>query len=126
MNLLDENIPEDQRALLQYWGIPVHQIGIDVGRKGMADEEIIAFLHTLRGVSFFTRDLGFADRALCHSRYCLICLDVRRDEVAMFIRRFLRHPAVDTRSKRMGAVVRVSHTGFTMWRRKMDETYVRW
>jgi hypothetical protein len=91
MNLLDENIPEDQRALLQYWGIPVHQIGVDVGRKGMADEEIIAFLHTLRGVSFFTRDLGFADRALCHSRYCLICLDVRRDEVAMFVRRFLRH-----------------------------------
>jgi len=26
MNLLDENIPEDQRALLQYWGIPVHQL----------------------------------------------------------------------------------------------------
>jgi len=35
MNILDENVREDQRGLLQSWGIPVQQIGVDVGRKGM-------------------------------------------------------------------------------------------
>ena len=34
MNILDENVREDQRGLLQSWGIPVQQIGVDVGRKG--------------------------------------------------------------------------------------------
>jgi hypothetical protein len=35
MNILDENAPEDQRGLLQSWRIPIHQVGFDVGRKGM-------------------------------------------------------------------------------------------
>jgi hypothetical protein len=53
MNILDENIPEDQRSQLLTWGISIHQVGFDVGRKGMKDEEIIPFLHTLRDTSFF-------------------------------------------------------------------------
>lgn len=68
MNILDENVREDQRGLLQRWGIPVHQLGVDVGRKGMKDEEIIPFLHTLRNTTFFTRDMGFYDSKLCHRR----------------------------------------------------------
>lgn len=48
MNILDENVREDQRGLLQWWGVSVHQLGADVGRKGMKDEEIIPFLHTRR------------------------------------------------------------------------------
>ena len=38
MNILDENVREDQRGLLQRWGIPVHQLGADVGREGMKYE----------------------------------------------------------------------------------------
>ena len=37
-------------------------------------------------------------------------------EVAHFIRRFLRHRAFATQADRMGAVVRVMHTGFVAWR----------
>ena len=62
MNILDENVREDQRSLLQAWGIPVQQIGSDIGRKGMQDEEIIPFMHELRDTTFFTRDLGLYDR----------------------------------------------------------------
>ena len=91
MNILDENIREDQRGLLQSWEIPVRQIGVDVGRKGMKDNEIIPFLHELRDTTFFTRDLDFYNRNLCHARYCLVCLAVEKDEVAVFVRRFLRH-----------------------------------
>ena len=47
MNVLDENILESQRQLLRNWGVQVRQIGFELGRKGMADEEIIPFLLTL-------------------------------------------------------------------------------
>ncbi len=38
MNILDENAPESQRALLRNWHIAVRQIGRDVGRKGQTRE----------------------------------------------------------------------------------------
>jgi hypothetical protein len=76
VNILDENIPESQRQLLQGWRISIHQIGHDIGRKGMQDDEIIPFLHQLRRPILFTRDLDFYDCRLCHARYCLVCLTV--------------------------------------------------
>ena len=109
MNILDENIPESQRQLLRSWGIRVRQIGQDVGRPGMKDEEIIPLLHQLQRPTFFTRDFDFYDRSACHAAYCLACLNVEQYEAASFIRHFLRHPALNTRTKRMGKVVRVSH-----------------
>ena len=60
MNVLDENIVESQRQLLRSWRVRVQQIGHDVGRAGMQDEQIIPFLRRTRRVTFFTRDLGFA------------------------------------------------------------------
>ncbi|MBI3815603.1 MAG: hypothetical protein HY279_14195 [Nitrospinae bacterium] len=121
MNILDENIREDQHGLLRNWGVPVHQIGVDVGQKGMKDNEIISFLHQFRDTTFFTRDLGFYNRSLCHTRYCLVCLAVEKDEVAVFARRFLRHSEFDEKAKRMGAVVRTSHSGISVWRCNTQE-----
>lgn len=127
MKILDENVPADQRSQLLTWGISIHQIGVDVGRKGMKDEEIIPFLHSLRDTTLFTRDLGFDDRKFCHPRYCLVCLAISKDEVAVFVRRVLNHPELDTKAKRMDAVVRVSHTGFAIRRRKgQQEFYIKW
>ncbi len=40
MNILDENILNDQKRLLKMWKIPVHQIGDDMGWKGMQDEGV--------------------------------------------------------------------------------------
>ena len=59
MNILDENIPESQRQLLRSWRIRTQQIGHELGRRGMKDEEIIPLLHQLRRPTFFTRDLDF-------------------------------------------------------------------
>jgi hypothetical protein len=56
VNLLDENIIDSQRRLLNSWRIPVRQIGYEVGRKGIKDREIIPFLHQLNQPTFFTRD----------------------------------------------------------------------
>ena len=115
MNVLDENILESQRQLLLDWRIPARQIGHDIGRKGLKDKEIITFLLQLRRAMFFTLDAGFYERARCHAKYGLFHLDVRKHEVAVFVRRVLRHPEFDTAAKRMGKVVRVSSAGFTAW-----------
>lgn len=32
MNVLDENIPENQRQLLRSWGISIRQIGLELGK----------------------------------------------------------------------------------------------
>ena len=115
MNVLDENIPDNQRQLLHSWRIRVRQIGHEIGRQGMKDEGIIPLLHRIRSVTFFTRDLGFYHRDLCHADYCLVCLAVGQYEAASFIRRFLRHPAFNTQAKRMAKVIRVTHTGMRIW-----------
>ena len=42
---------------------------------------------------------------------CLVLLAVAEDDAASFIRRVLRHPALNTHGKRMGKVVRATHAG---------------
>jgi hypothetical protein len=121
VNILDENIIETQCQLLRKWRIRFRQIGYGMGRTGMQDSQIIALLHGLRQPTFFTRDGGFYDRGLRHTGYCLACLDVRKEEVAFFVRRFLRHAQFSTKTKRMGSIVRVSHAGVSVWRVRADE-----
>ena len=116
MNILDENIIDNQCKLLRSWRIPFRQIGFGVGRQGMKDKEIIPLLHQLRRPTFFTRDDDFFDLKFCHTRYCFVYLAVKKDEVAIFIRRFLQHQEFDTGAKRMGSVIRASHTGLSVWR----------
>lgn len=76
---------------------------------GIKDAEIIPLLHTIRRVTFFTQDKGFGNPALCHPAYCLVWLDVRPDDAALYLRRLLRHPRFNTQRKRMGLVIRVQH-----------------
>jgi hypothetical protein len=113
--LLDENIPESQRHLLNRQRIRARQIGVDVAAKGLLDDEIIPLLIRLRRPTFFTWDLGFYKRRLCHRRYCLVCLAVSRDEAAHFVRRLLQNARFDSRAKRLGSVVRVSRAGVRFW-----------
>jgi hypothetical protein len=116
MIILDENFPESQRQLLRGWRISIRQIGYEVGRSGMQDEEIIPFLLQRQRVTFFTLDQGFYKPYLCHARYCLVYLDVEQYEAAAFVRRVLRHQQFNTDAKRTAAVMRVSHSGLTVWR----------
>jgi hypothetical protein len=112
VNILDENIPKPQRELLEGRRIAVKQVGVNIARKGLLDEEIIPLLQHLRLPTFFTRDRDFYERHLCHSECCLVYLSVERSEAALFVRRFLRHPFFKTRASRMGRVIRVRTLGF--------------
>jgi hypothetical protein len=129
MNILDENIIASQRQRLRSWRIPVRQIGVDIARKGLQDEEILPFLHHLRRPTFFTRARGFYRREVCHRQYSLVCLEVVPEEVAIFVRRVLRHPRLKTQVTRMGTVVRASHRGLGIRRlhaQEQEEEVMSW
>jgi hypothetical protein len=124
VNILDENILASQRQFLRSSRVPIRQIGYDVGRKGMKDDEIIPLLHSLRRPTFFTRDLGFYERNLCHPQYCLVCMAVGQYEAAAFARRLLRHPELDTQARRMGTVIRVSRGGLRVRRLHAEQEVI--
>lgn len=67
MTILDENITESQRQLLRGWRIRARQIGVDIGRAGMKDDEIIPLLQHAIRPTFFTRDIGFYRRENLHA-----------------------------------------------------------
>lgn len=115
MNILDEQISENQRLLLLSWRVRIRQIGYDVGREGMKDYHIIPFLLEHRRCTFFTLDADFAKPHLCHAGYCLVSMDVRKQEAAEYVRRVLRYPKFDSVAKRMGKVLRVSPMEIVVW-----------
>lgn len=127
MNVLDENIVESQRQLLRGWRIPIRQIGHELGRAGMLDDEVIPLLRRLRHPAFFTRDLRFYDAKNRSVKYCIVCLSVGQQEAAVFVRKVLRHPALNSHTKRMGKVIRVTHTGIRLWNHTShDEIELTW
>ena len=127
MNILDENIIKNQCELLKSWRIPYKQIGHSIGRIGLQDKEIISLIHNLQSPTFFTRDNDFFDRNLCHSKYCIVYLAVRKEESSVFIRRFLRHEEFNTIRKRMGNVIKVTQSGLSVCHLNMSEIrYYSW
>ena len=120
-NVLDENVPASQREMLLRRRVRVRQIEVlTLAARECQDDEIIPLLIRLRRPTFFTRDEDFFDRQLCHRKYCLVYLDVRRQEVALFVRRLLAHANFNTQVKRMGTVVRVSHVGLSVWKSRAE------
>jgi hypothetical protein len=127
VTVLDENIIESQAQLLRSWRVPFRQIGQDIGRQGMKDDEIIPLLHSARRPTLFTRDLRFYERETPHAGYCIVALAVGQGEVASFVRRLLKHPDFNTQAKRMGTLIYASHVGVRVRRdHKTDEREVAW
>jgi hypothetical protein len=117
VNLLDENIPLDQRDLLRAWGIPCRVVGQDIAQLSIGDDNILVLLQHLKQPTFFTRDDDFFQRELCHPGYGLFWLDVAPEEAALFVRRVLRHPRFATKASRLGIVARAHHDGLQFWQR---------
>ena len=127
MIVLDENIIDGQRMLLEGWNIPVRQVGLDVGHKGLKDEDIVVLLRRLRQPTFFTRDLGFYTPELRHQYYTIVVAAVGQYELASFVRRILHHPEFDTYAKRAGKIIRIGPSGIACWQlRRRQEAFVMW
>src|SRR4051794_9631548 len=98
-----------------------------MGRKGLQDDAIVPFLCELRRPTFFTRDADFYKRTLAHARYSLVYLAIAPEETAIMVRRVLRHPEFNTEARRMGAVIRATTSGLTVWRLHLEkEVDVAW
>jgi hypothetical protein len=61
MNILDENISKNQRQLLESWRVSIKQIGVNIGRSGMKDDEILSFLHHQRRPTFLHATTDFSN-----------------------------------------------------------------
>jgi hypothetical protein len=126
MNVLDENFPVEQVELLRSRGVHVRKIGQDIGRAGMLDPEILTLLHATTRPTLFTLDADFASPLLCHPAYGLVFLFIYPRDAAMYVRRVLRHPVLNTQAKRMGTCVRASYDGVRVWRRNEPEQAYPW
>jgi hypothetical protein len=125
VNILDEDVGLSQRQQLEAWKVHFRQIGMEIGSSGMKDHEgIIPLLHRLKRPTFFTLDHGFYRPMLRHQGYCLVFLDVWKDEAAAYIRRFLRHATFLTQAQRMGKVAHVHHSGVSYWQVNVNKPYV--
>src|SRR5215472_11035883 len=99
------------------FGIAVRQVGFEWRRKGLSDDDLLAALRRERRVTFLTNDGDFYRRENCHASYCLVQLAVPPDEMAVYARRFLKHPSFHTHRMRMGKAVRVHSAGIAYWLR---------
>ncbi len=62
MIILDENMDDTHRRMRVRWRIRCRQIGLDVGRAGMSDADIVRWLHRLTRTTFFSFDEHFYRR----------------------------------------------------------------
>jgi hypothetical protein len=125
--LLDENSLRSQREFLEARRLPVHKVGLDWGRAGMTDGEILTKLRNVRQVTFFTRDADFYRRSLCHAAYCLAVIAAPAKQLASYATRFLRHRGFRTHALRMSKVVRPQPSGIVYWVRNSSyESFEVW
>jgi hypothetical protein len=117
--ILDHNIPENQAQQLRLWKIHFRQIGFEVGRPEWDDQqELLRYLHSTKQSTFFTRDVGFFRRRLCHPNYCIVVITAPVSETAAYIRRLLRNPRFRSRALRAGKVLKVSSRKILLWQGK--------
>jgi len=107
--LLDENMDRRVMTLLQSW-ITVGQIGHEVGRPGMQDEEIIPRrLLQAKRVTLLTQDERIYYRERLHAKYCLVVLpELSPREIATLVRYLFKQPSFRTIKDRIGKVVRLT------------------
>jgi hypothetical protein len=107
--LLDENMDRKVLMILRSW-ITVGQIGHEVGRPGMQDEEIIpGLLLQLKRTTLLTQDERIYNRERPHAAYCLVIVpELSPLEIADLVRRLLKLPGFRTVKERMGKVVRLT------------------
>ncbi len=124
--VLDELFDESVYEQLKARRIAIDKLGAGFGKTGWPDEHILQALHG-SGKTFHTRDHGFYRRSRAHSSYCIVYYDVPLVEMAAYVRRFLRHPQLNTHAKRLGKVIKVTTRRIEFWQRdRSTKSVIRW
>jgi hypothetical protein len=127
MIICDENIETEQVLLLRSWRIKAHKIGLDIGRYGTADPQIIPLLQSLKHPTFVTWDSDFYHRRLVHPRYCIIQMVVSQSSIGKTLRRLLALREFKTRAARMGKVIQVFPDSIRFWEfKRQREQRISW
>ena len=82
------------------------------------DDRVPEILLTCHEPTFVTIDSDFWKRQLCHPGYCIVFVEVdfrRQQQVPGLLRKLFRHPGFNSRSQRMGKVIRVRASGVWYW-----------
>ena len=120
-NILDANIDAPEAEQLRH-RLKAKKIGLRFLPAHASDEQIIGLLRRLKTPTFITQDCKdfYMSRrcelplrpsaSLRDKKYCMICLDVPDDLIAITARKIYRHPQFNTAAKRMGKVIRVTST----------------
>ena len=82
-----------------------------MGEKGVLDEAIITLLVKNKDFILFTRDKGFYNPKNTGKGFSFAVLFINQNDVASFIRRFLKHSQFNTHAKRNENVFHISHSG---------------
>jgi hypothetical protein len=117
--ILDDQL-FDQEVLipLARW-ITVQRLRALRPNEVIKDDRVSALLRELDQPTFVTIDMGFWDKGLAHSRYCILCFPLRNEEqerLPLLLRRLFRLSAFHTKSERMGKIARVSSADVQYWR----------
>ena len=125
-HVLDELFDESVFRQLKAQRLAIDKVGVGFGRTGWLDEHILQALHGSRK-TFHTRDQGFYHRSLSHNSYCIAYYDVSLAEMAVYTRRFLRHPQFNTHSKRLGKVIKITTQRIEFWQvERSTKSIIRW
>jgi hypothetical protein len=94
------------------------------------DERVPELLRQLRQPTFVTIDLGFWNRGLRGSKFCILCFALQNDEqdqLPELLRRVLRLPEFRTKASRMGKVARISTIDIQYWESRSENLHrMRW
>lgn len=82
------------------------------------DDRVPLLLRQLRQPTFVTIDMGFWDKGLRDTKYCVLCFPLRNDEqfrLPELLRRLFRLPEFRTKAARMGKVARIGPAQVDYW-----------
>jgi hypothetical protein len=85
VNLLDENIPLEQRDILLARGIRCRVVGQQIAQLSIGDDNLLTLLHRLKQPTLFTRDKDFFARDLCHPGIRITPQSLRPSRFGVFV-----------------------------------------
>jgi len=115
MIILDENFTRVEKFKLKKFKKSIKQIGFEIEKSGIKDNDIIPFLHKIKNPTFFTLDNDFFNTNLRHKGYSIVWLNVEINKIAEFAIKFLKHDSFNTISKRMGKIVQITTQRVRYW-----------